>query len=158
MNKLTFKDSYYILSLDTIERHQIRYGKDQKRWIEFGRRQYVILTAIMHLKTLTVICYNKKRCICALRDMKKKKERVKMKHIFSLKHHTRRLRKIINSSPYIYTYNVLSLRNKHVNKKKIFCDRPSKCQWHSKLIWIENKRKIHQEFVFCQWFSEQLLK
>ena len=79
---LLFQYFLHLLTLNTIERHQIRYGKDQKRWIEFGRRQYVILTAIMHLKTLTVICYNKKRCICALRDMKKKKERVKMKHIF----------------------------------------------------------------------------
>ena len=93
---LLFQYFLYFLPSNTIERHHIRYGKDQKRWIEFGRRQYVILTATMHLKTLTVICYNKKRCICALRDMKKKKERVKMKHIFSLKHHTKFLWKIMN--------------------------------------------------------------
>ena len=95
---LLFQYFIYLFKSNTIERHQIRYGKDQKRWIEFGRRQYVILTATMHLKTLTVICYNKKRCICALRDMKKKKERVKMKHIFSLKHHTKFLWKIMNSA------------------------------------------------------------
>ena len=96
--KFTILVFQYFLPWNTIERHHIRYGKDQKRWIEFGRRQYVILTAIMHLKTLTVICYNKKRCICALRDMKKKKERVKMKHIFSLKHHLKFLWKIVNSA------------------------------------------------------------